>query len=285
MRGNLDLCDCSQPRGGLARRVGYVEGFKKKFKETPVVQVEAGQFWYNSEVVSPVVLAQNDYVSRAYSRWNVDVINLSRYDLLYAQHLLRKDGLAERSTALPMIKKVISANGKFHEGVAAPQPFLIKEVKGPRIKGKKTSIKLGFLGLAEPLAPNSGMMDITVRNMFETARQFVPQLRKQCDVLIILAHSELQGALRLAKENPEADIVIAGNAEGPFKPREIGKTLVVYAAPGNTQEGDLRIFLSPEGHLSFKMLSTDLDALVPSDPAALAFADEARSALFNLRTR
>ncbi|HWP45085.1 MAG TPA: hypothetical protein VNO14_17715, partial [Blastocatellia bacterium] len=24
MRGNLDLCDCNYPRGGLARRVGYV---------------------------------------------------------------------------------------------------------------------------------------------------------------------------------------------------------------------------------------------------------------------
>ena len=40
MRGNLDLCDCNYPRGGLARRVGYVEAFKKKFKETPVVQFD-----------------------------------------------------------------------------------------------------------------------------------------------------------------------------------------------------------------------------------------------------
>jgi 2',3'-cyclic-nucleotide 2'-phosphodiesterase (5'-nucleotidase family) len=285
MRGNLDVCDCSFPRGGLARRVGYVESFKKRFKDIPVVQVEVGQFWYNSEVVTPPVLAQNEYVSRAYSRWNMDVINLSRYDLLYAQHLFAKEGLAQRTEALPMIKNVISANGNFSEGVAAPLPFLIKEVKGPRIKGKKNSIKLGFLGLAEPLRPNSGMIDITVRNMFETARKFVPQLRKQCDVLIILAHAEREGAVQLAKENPEADIIIAGNAEGLYKPREVGKTLVLSAAPGNTQEGDLRLFLSPEGHISFKFLSTDLDSLVPSDPAALAFAAEARNAVFKLRTR
>ncbi|HSQ18739.1 MAG TPA: hypothetical protein VLR92_00060, partial [Blastocatellia bacterium] len=31
MRGNLDLCDCNYPRGGIARRVGYVQAFKKKF--------------------------------------------------------------------------------------------------------------------------------------------------------------------------------------------------------------------------------------------------------------
>lgn len=49
MRGNLELCDCNYPRGGLSRRVGYVEAFKKKFKDTPVIQVEGGFFFYGSE--------------------------------------------------------------------------------------------------------------------------------------------------------------------------------------------------------------------------------------------
>jgi 2',3'-cyclic-nucleotide 2'-phosphodiesterase (5'-nucleotidase family) len=285
MRGNLDLCDCNHPRGGLARRIGYLEGFKKKFKDTPVVHVEAGQFWYNSETNTPAITAQNDFVARAYSRWPVDVINLSRYDLLYANRILTKDGLAERTAAMPMIQNLISANGKFASDTVAAQPFLIKEVKGPRIKGVKKSIKIGFLGLAEPMHSNSGMIDITVKNMFEVAHQIIPKLRKQCDVLVILAHSEIAGALKLAKENPEVDVIIAGNAETVYKPREVGKTLVVCAAPGNTQEGDLRLYLSPQGRISFKFLSTDLDALVPTDMAAQTFADEARNALFRLRTR
>lgn len=285
MRGNLDLCDCNQPRGGLARRIGYLEGFKKRFKETPVVHVELGQFWYNSDTNTPVITAQNDFVSRAYSRWQMDVINLSRYDLLYANRILTTDGLGERQAAMPMLKNLISANGKFASDSQAAAPYLIKEVRGPRIKGLKKSIKIGFLGLAEPLHSNSGMMDITVKNMYETARQFIPKLRKQVDVLVILAHSEFAGALRLAKENPEADVVIAGNAESVYKARDIGKTLVICAAPGNTQEGDLRLYLSPQGRISFKFLSTDLDDVVPADAAAQAFAEEARNALFRLRTR
>lgn len=285
MRGNLDLCDCNHPRGGLARRIGYLEGFKKKFKDTPVIHVEAGQFWYNSETNTPSITAQNNFVAQAYSRWPMDVINLSRYDLLYANRILTKDGLAERTAAMPMIKNLISANGKFASDTVAAQPFLIKEVKGPRIKGVKKTIKIGFLGLTEPVHSNSGMMDITVKNMFEVARQIVPKLRKQCDVLIILAHSEFEGALKLAKENPEADVVIAGNAETVYKPREIGKTLLICAAPGNTQEGDLRLYLSPQGRISFKFLSTDLDALVPTDAAAQTFAEEAHNALFKIRTR
>ena len=48
MRGLLDLCDCNYPRGGLARRIGYVEAFKEKFKQTPVIHVEAGFFLADS---------------------------------------------------------------------------------------------------------------------------------------------------------------------------------------------------------------------------------------------
>src|SRR5512132_1193698 len=33
MRGNLEVCDCNYPRGGLARRLGYLEAFKKRFKD------------------------------------------------------------------------------------------------------------------------------------------------------------------------------------------------------------------------------------------------------------
>lgn len=275
-RGNLELCDCTHPRGGLARRVGYVEGFKKKFKQTPVIEVEAGNFTYDSTGYMPAVILQNEQVARAYSRWPVDVINLGRYDLIFARKLLAREGLAERTTALPMIKNLISANGVFDSSVAAPRPYIIKEVTGPRIKGKRNKIRVGFVGLAEPKRMAEGV-DLSVKDMFEAARRSVPEARKQSDVLVIVAHSGLAAALKLAAENPEADVVIAGDAEGLYKPRQVGNTLVVSAAPGNTQEGDLRFYIGADGRISFKFRSPELDAAVPSDPAANAFVEAARS--------
>lgn len=279
MRGNLELCDCNQPRGGLARRIGYIEAFRKKFKDTPVLSVDAGQFWYNSEVPTSHILLQNDFVSRAYSLWGMDVLNLGRYDLFYANQFLAREGLAERTAKLPMIKNLISANGVFAEQVARPAPYLIKEVQGPRIQNGRKSLKIAFLGLAEPIKPGSDIVDATVKDLFASARQYVPKLRKECDLLIILAHAELATAERLASENPEADIVIAGNAGGLYKPRRIGKTIVLSAAPGNTQQGDLRVYLSADGKMSYKFRATDLDALVPADPAAMAFTEETRAEL------
>ena len=221
-------------------------------------------------------MLQNDQFVRAYSRWPVDVVNLGRYDLIYAQRLLAREGLSERAQSRPFIKNLISANGVFGPDVAAPAPYVIKEVEGPRIKGKKKKLKVGFVGLAEPLRPGGGMMDATVLSMYETARAVVPKARKACDVLVIVAHAEIDGAMRLARENPEADVVIAGNAEGLYKPREVGTTMVVSAAPGNIQQGDLRLYLGQDGRVTFKWRSTDLDTLVPIDAAAEAFAQAAR---------
>jgi 2',3'-cyclic-nucleotide 2'-phosphodiesterase (5'-nucleotidase family) len=275
MRGNLELCDCNHPRGGLARRVGYLNAFKKKFKDVPVLQVEAGQFWY-TDSPDRIVLLQNNQTARAYSRWPVDIINLSRNDLLYAERLLAKDGLSERQERLPMLKNLISANSDYNDNIAAPPPFVVKEVSGPRIKGKTKKLRIGFVGLAEPYRTSDGIADATVKNMYEAARRVVPVARKQCDVLVIVAHSEMDGAMKLASENPEADVVIAGNAEGLFKTRQVGNTLVVPASPGNIQQGDLRLYLDKDGRASFKYIATDLDAAVPTDPAAEAFVQAAR---------
>jgi len=274
LRGNLLTCDCNYPRGGLARRVGYLETFKKKFKDVALVQVEAGNFWYNPSN-DRLIWLQNEQVTRAYSRWPMDVINLSRFDLIQTQWLLQHDGLAERTKTFPMIQNLISANGVFDKGVVAPPPYLVKEITGPRINGKKQKLRIGFVGLAEPIHPGGGIMDATVSNLFESARRVVPQARKACDVLVIVAHASLAVATRLAQENPEADVIISGDGEGLFKPRQIGNAFVIAAAPGNTQQGDLRLYLDKEGHVSFKYLSIDLDAGVPADPDADAFATAA----------
>ena len=247
------------------------------------MQVEAGAFWYNTTVGDRITTLQNDLVTTAYSRWPMDVINLGRFDLPYAQKLFAREGFAERVARWPMIKSLISANGIFDSAEGAPPPYIIKEVTGPRIKGKNRKLRIGFVGLAEPVKANSGLVDATVNNMFETARRVVPIARKECDLLVIVAHSEIDGAMRLASENPEASVVIAGNAEGALKPRHAANAIVVSAAPGNTQQGDLRVYFDKDGRASFKYFSIDLDAGVPSDGAADAFVQSANRELERAR--
>jgi len=57
----------------------------------------------------------------------------------------------------------------------------------------------------------------------------------------------------------------------------------VSAAPGNIREGDLRLYLDKEGHVTYTFRSNDLDSNVPADPAAEAFVQAARADRDRLR--
>lgn len=276
MKGNLDLCDCNYPRGGLARRVGYAEAFKKKFKETAVVQVDGGFLFFGSGGY-PEADLRNEQMARAVSRFPPDVINLGRHDMAFARKLLAREGLGERTKRYPMIKNLISANGVFGPEVLPPPAYVIKEVGGPRIYAGSKKIKLGFVGVAAPTNPGGGLIDATVSDIFQATTRTVLKARKECDVLVIIAHCDLACALKIASENLEADIVIAADSGGIYNPRRVGNTTVVTAAPGNIQQGDLRFYFDKEGQISYKFRATDLDALVPVDPAAAAFAEAART--------
>lgn len=275
-RGNLELCDCNHPRGGLARRVGYAQAFKQKFKDTPVIQVDAGFIFYDATGYPKFAMTLNDLVVRAYSRWPLDVVNLGRFDLSYAQKLFERDGFEERKASLPLLGNIISANGVFGPEASPPPPFIIREISGPRINKRGGKVKVAFVGVAAPIRASKGLLDATVSNMFEAARRGVLAARKQADLVVIVSHAEWAPAKRLAEENPEADIVIAGNAEGFFNPINVGNVLLVPAAPGNVKQGDLRVYFDKDHHASFKFRATDLDDVVPADAAASAFVEAGR---------
>lgn len=252
-----------------------MDTFKKKFKDTPVIQVDTGNFLMRG--VGPAVSQKNERVMRGLSLFPVDVINLGQYDLGHAPKFLARQGYDERVARYPMLKHVISANGVFGPALAPPAAFVIKEVRGPRIKGGQQSLKVGFLGLSEPRHVVGGK-DTSVKDIYETARALVPELRKKCDLLVLLTQADYEPAAKLAAENPEADVVIAGNTSMAYNPKAIGKTLLISTAPSNTQQGDLRVYVDKAGKFSFKFRSTDLDVSAPVNSEAEAFVQGAPDA-------
>ncbi|HYP30061.1 MAG TPA: hypothetical protein VE262_25375 [Blastocatellia bacterium] len=226
--------------------------------------------------------AQNDLVMKSFNRWPVDVLNVGRSDSVAAQKYLARDGLSARAEMMPAIRRIVSANLRVGPEVSAPPPYLIKEVSGPRIPNRGRGLKVGFLGVFEPRGGGENPGDST-REMFAAARRLVPELRAKCDLLVVVAHTDLKNAARLAEENPQVDVIIASNPPNVLPPRQVGKTFIVCAAPANTQQGDLRLYLDKRGRFSYKFMSTDLDALVPADPEALAYTAAVLEELNRLR--
>ncbi len=109
-------------------------------------------------------------------------------------------------------------------------PYLIKETQVKDREGKTQSLRIGYLGLVPPQiatwdkAHLSGK--VTVGDITETARQYVPKmLREGADLIVVIAHSGLSAEpYRAMAENsvyylsqvPGVDAVLFGHAHAVF---------------------------------------------------------------------
>src|SRR6266508_4815979 len=97
IRGNLEVCGCPiHPLGGVARRTGYINAFKKRSPDAAILQVDAGYIFSDdlnaaSDGLREDARLMNDWIVRANDAMNMDVINLGFRDLRYADLLLRPD--------------------------------------------------------------------------------------------------------------------------------------------------------------------------------------------------
>ncbi|OQA13938.1 MAG: Trifunctional nucleotide phosphoesterase protein YfkN precursor [bacterium ADurb.Bin363] len=104
-------------------------------------------------------------------------------------------------------------------------PFLIKEIK---------DLKVAILGLTVQILPPGSFWEKIFNFKFldplATAEKYVPELRKQADLLIILSHLGKDMDIILAGRVPGIDLIIGGHSHTPLdKPLEINKTLIVQA--------------------------------------------------------
>jgi len=131
---------------------------------------------------------------------------------------------------------VVAANIAALPGMPHVVPYVIRETGGLRI---------GVLGLSVP-SPYpaghrlevAGCRGIPVQDPLETARAFVPRLRKEVDLLILLSHLGIRSDVRVAHEVPGIDLVVGGHSHHRvFAPIVVGNTAVVQAGPQGSHLG------------------------------------------------
>src|SRR5262244_2838984 len=97
VHGNLEVCGCPiHPLGGVARRVGYINAFRKRSPDAAILQVDAGYIFSDEQGSGGAGLSadarlMNDWIVRANEVMNLDVVNLGYRDLPYADSLLKSD--------------------------------------------------------------------------------------------------------------------------------------------------------------------------------------------------
>lgn len=254
--------------GGLARRAGYINTFRERFKDLPHLLVNTGGF-LNGQTLSHGfqsldVLARNEWVMRSFEAFPVDTVNVSSVDLSYLARLLSKGAPA--------------FDGRFISANIAPEsdegprfnPYVIR-----RAGTGSQQLRVAFVGLSDSreVPPVGFSIDDTI----EVARRVVPRARKDADLVVVLGHLKAAEAERLAHEVPGIDAIIAGNELVFTMPVQIGRTSVAYTPLETRTLGELRFYRAAAGFTTFARF-IPLDGKTEDD-AGLKLVDSQNAAI------
>jgi 2',3'-cyclic-nucleotide 2'-phosphodiesterase (5'-nucleotidase family) len=223
----------------------------------------------NPELLRKDAVVANNWMLKAFSKFKLDVANLSYRDLRFAGMMLSKDKFEERVKETPFAAEMISANiipAKDLDIAVAPKPYVIREVNTKRFPNN--ILKIGFIGLTVP-APGE-KTGFVVEEPLQKIKQILPEVRKQADIVVVLAYSHLEEVQKLAKENQDIDLIIAANfTPTPPPPQREGKTIIVYAAQQTKSIGELRLYFNQDGRIGdFMNRYIALDSAIPDQPEA-----------------
>lgn len=182
------------------------------------------------------------------------------------------DELIARAKGLPL--KLVSSN-LVRQDTKEPvfAPFTIVKVSGG--KGRK-EVKVGVLGVVRfnPVFQKAGPVgaNVVIAPPLDALQKFVPKVRKQADVVVVLAALHKDDARALARSVPGIDFVLGAfaNTISGTEDEVEGGTRLRYVGNQGKYVGESRVSLSPEGKVvSVSNYMHMLTARYPDDQATL----------------
>jgi hypothetical protein len=206
-----------------------------------------------------------------------DAIGIGEMDLNFGLGALAKDARAYRLPIVcaNLIARVdsVKVRGPGEESAAADRmgtafaPYHVVEKKG---------IRFGFVGVISPATklPGAGKSSVdaltyTIEDPQAAAKRVVPDVRKRCDVLVLLAHMDQVEAQHLVDAVPDIDLVVLGHDPGsrPLgEPIVAGKTRLLRATSQGQNVGQLDLRLSGRHEL--------VEVMNRIHPLTAAYADD-----------
>ncbi len=286
-RGSLDQCGCPRhPMGGLARRLSYIGGYRELFSDTPVLDLSVGNI-FNDQGVNfdpPFrdVIALNDHALRAYSRFGYDATNLSPQDLRVIGRYYKADRHRQAVGEFPVLKTVVSANVAPSDKKTAVgfTPYIIREIKSSR--APKGVIRVGITGFSEQ-SP-SDETGFVWRDPMVAAKEVLPALRKQVDVLVVLAYMTPEQSRQLAEAFQDVDVMITGHTIAMPAPLEkVGKVNYLIGNFETKFLGELHLVFDRNGGFAGVNRYVGLDEAIPDQPEAAKMRDAQKAAVDEAR--
>lgn len=293
VHGNLEVCGCPiHPLGGVARRAGYINAFKRRSPDTAVLQVDAG-FIFGDETNSAGELREdirlmNDWIVRANEVMGLDIVNIGFRDLRYAGMLLNPSA-AWDGKPKPEKSVLISSNVKPGDSSrVSPAPYVIKIATAKRLP---QPVRIAFIGVSDTASEEHQAAQkasgLVINDPLASVKAALAEVHDKVDVTVVVGFMSLPMVNRLARQNDDLDLIINTDERGLVPdPRQINNSLVVYAAKETKHLGELRFYVDKEGIVDrFTARYVELDEVIPDDPQMLAITKQARKEIDVLQNR
>lgn len=209
--GYLEPCGCAgldRMKGGLSRRHTMIRDLREK-RGWPVIAVDVGG---NSKGFGRQ--AQLKYHATA------DAMKIMGYDAI---------ALGTSELQLPADALYADVGGTKQQ----PSPFVSANVGlfglDPNITPQKHILERGGfkVGVTSVLGPTYQRLinnpEIVMTGAEQALAKMVPELKKECNLLILLAHATMQESMDLSNKFPEFDIVVTAGGPGGEPPKAINR--------------------------------------------------------------
>lgn len=146
-------------------------------------------------------LLRGDLLIQSYNDMGYDAVNVGEKDLIMGVRFL--SDLTQKAK-FPFV----SANLQDKKtGKAGFKPYVIKEIAG---------LKIGIFGLLDDVF-NPALQEkepgMTILEPITTSRALTKSLREYCDILVVLSQLGESKDKKLARENPQIDLILGGGGE------------------------------------------------------------------------
>jgi 2',3'-cyclic-nucleotide 2'-phosphodiesterase (5'-nucleotidase family) len=193
--GHTGPCGCHIPKGGLARLASFVDSTRIRYG-APVL-VDAGD-WSGPD---PEAGARGQFFMDMMQSLSYDAVTVGELELAHGYK-----NFLQQAKKYPRLT-IVQANLRDRSGRAlAWKPYVVVKRQGVRVA------IAGLLSKAVPLGAAED--ELTVDDPLAVAEKLVPEMRKQADLVVLLAHVGRVDGEDIAAQVPGIDVLVNGHSAG-----------------------------------------------------------------------
>lgn len=251
--------------GGFEALAAAVKNIRRERGKQNVLLLHAGDTFSDDLLGN---LTQGEAVVRLMNAVGYDCMALGNHDFDYGANRTRR---LQELASFPMRGANI-----IEKGSGTPlfgEPFQIFSVGKTRVG----VLTLGYHNTHLTTAPKN-IQGLQFTDGIEVARRYVPQLRRQADVVVILSHQGTAVDELLAREVNAIDLIIGGHSHDRIHPAlEVNGAKIVQAMSDTAALGEIRIKVTNGRIESIKDKLHMLWAKDYSDQATASLVEEMRA--------